>query len=224
MEKNTVDVVEIFESINGEGMRAGELALFIRLKGCNLDCSYCDTSWANEESAECSAMAIDDVARAVRDSGINLVTLTGGEPLLQESSLSLIDRLVETTHARIEVETNGSIPVNYLKKHGSRVSVTMDYKLPSSGMESFMALGNMESLTGDDSVKFVIGTREDLEKALRVVMEYGLVDRTNVIFSSSFGMIDNSEIADFIREKRLNGIRLQLQIHKYIWDPERRGV
>lgn len=217
------EVVENFVSINGESTRAGELAVFVRFKGCNLNCSYCDTKWANELNTKCESMSTDEICELVKNAGVKNVTLTGGEPLLQEEIEELIDRLIMQGN-RVEIETNGSI---YLKKFAlmkNRPVFTMDYKLPSSNMEKYMHTGNFDFLNEHDTVKFVSGSTADLEKAVEVMEKYSLLKKCHVYISPVFDKVEPSEIVDFMIKKNLNGIRLQLQMHKFIWEPNRRGV
>lgn len=216
-------VTEKFVSINGEGVCAGELAVFIRFRKCNLCCSYCDTKWANSDSAPAEMMSADNLAAYVRDSGIKNVTLTGGEPLLQQDIYPLIEMLMENGH-RVEIETNGSIPLNVLASKQYRPVFTMDYKLPSSGMEGSMCTDNFELLGRDDTVKFVSGSIGDLERAAVITDRYALTERCHVYISPVFNGISPAQIVDFMKDRKLNDIRLQLQLHKYIWDPEKRGV
>ena len=128
---STYQVVEKFVSINGEGRRAGELAAFIRFKGCNLQCSYCDTSWANEPGCESERLTEEEILSWIRETGVKNVTLTGGEPLLRKGMEELIEAILEDPFRRVEIETNGSVdlkPYHILKK---RPSFTMDYKAPA---------------------------------------------------------------------------------------------
>ncbi len=216
-------VVEKFVSINGEGRRAGELAVFIRFRRCNLSCTYCDTRWANADSAEAEMMSALEIVGYVTSSGVKNVTLTGGEPLVQRELYRLIELLMESG-CRVEIETNGSLPINGLCGRKFRPVFTLDYKLPGSGMERHMLTENYEYLTKNDTVKFVAGSRADLERAAEIIEEYGLSEKCSVYISPVFGSIDPAEIVDFMAENRLNDVRLQLQLHKFIWDPEKRGV
>ena len=127
-------VVEKFVSINGEGRRAGELAVFIRMKGCNLHCSYCDTYWANESDCESTEMTADEIISYIEESGIRNITLTGGEPLLREGMTQLICAILQDPQRRVEIETNGSIDLTPYCKLERRPAFTMDYKMPESGM------------------------------------------------------------------------------------------
>ena len=216
-------VVEKFVSINGEGAHAGELAAFIRFRGCNLNCSYCDTRWANSNDAPAEYETAEELSAWVTETGVNNVTLTGGEPLLQIECSELIELLMEQG-CRVEIETNGSISLDKLAASSHRPVFTMDYKLPSSGMEEFMCKDNFRLLGCHDTVKFVSGSTKDLERASEIINEYGLSERCHVYISPVFGEIKPSDIVDFMEERRINNVRLQLQLHKFIWEPTRRGV
>ena len=216
-----MQVVEKFLSINGEGQRAGETALFIRFRGCNLRCSYCDTMWANEADCPFEEESPQALADYALQTGIRNVTLTGGEPLLQKDIKELIRLLLEEG-LRVEIETNGAVSIEGFE--GARPVFTMDYKLPSSGYESRMLLKNMERLRKEDTVKFVSGSRQDLERALEIIRAYDLTERCHVYFSPVFGAIEPAEIVGFLLEHKLNDVRLQIQMHKVIWDPDKRGV
>ena len=217
-------VVEKFVSINGEGTRAGELAVFIRMKGCNLDCEYCDTKWANEENASCEIMTEEDIRNYIRDTGVKNVTLTGGEPLFRKDMDVLIDYLLQDKDRVVEIETNGSVNIKEYAEMKNRASFTMDYKLGASGMEEKMCLENFAYLDKRDTVKFVVGSQEDLKRAAEIIEKYALTGKVSVYFSPVFGAIEPEEIVDFMVQNRLNDVRMQLQMHKFIWDPEKRGV
>ena len=218
-----LSVVERFVSINGEGAHAGETAAFIRFKGCNLGCSYCDTRWANRDRVVYSCYTPGQLADWAESTGVKNVTLTGGEPLLQEEIDELIEELLNRGN-RVEIETNGSLPLNSFIGESRRPVFTMDYKLPSSGMESAMRRDNFRLLDCHDTVKFVAGCRDDLKRAGQIINEYRLNERCHVFLSPVFGKIDPAEIVDYMIENDMNDVRLQLQMHKFIWAPERRGV
>ncbi|MCI7767937.1 MAG: putative 7-carboxy-7-deazaguanine synthase QueE [Oscillospiraceae bacterium] len=216
-------VAEKFVSINGEGTKAGMPAVFIRLAGCNLCCSYCDTMWANGSDTPHEKMTETEIADYVRSTGISNVTLTGGEPLIADNVAVLLQALADTC-AAVEIETNGSADISVCDGIIPRPSVTMDYKLPSSGMEKCMRHENFPLLRENDTVKFVSGSMEDLDRALEIIRKYDLTNRCRVFFSPVFGKIEPAEIVDFILENKLNGVNFQLQLHKFIWDPDKRGV
>ena len=217
------EVVENFVSINGESTHAGELAVFVRFKGCNLHCSYCDTKWANESDVEFKSMSAEEICELVKNTGVKNVTLTGGEPLLQNEIEVLIDRLIAQGN-RVEIETNGSVSLEKFALMKNRPVFTMDYKLPSSNMEKYMCMENFSFLNEHDTVKFVSGSMEDLEKAVEIIEKYSLLEKCHVYISPVFDKIEPSEIVDFMIKENLNGVRLQLQMHKFIWEPNRRGV
>lgn len=217
-------VAEIFTSINGEGTKAGQTAVFVRFTGCNLNCSYCDTKWANEPNAEYKLMTDREILSRIKETGIKNVTLTGGEPLLREGIHELLEEIAKDGFLQAEIETNGSIDLKPFCDIENRPSFTMDYKLPSSGMEKHMCLENFEILEKKDTVKFVSGSIEDLKKALDIIRKYDLSRRCHVYISPVFGSIEPAKIVDFMVENKLNDVNLQLQLHKFIWDPNMRGV
>ena len=218
-------VAEKFISINGEGTRAGELAVFVRFTGCNLRCSYCDTMWANEPGCPYEEMSPAQICDYVRSTGIRNVTLTGGEPLLQKDMGELIGLLTTDCGVRVEIETNGAVDLKpFTELPEGRPAFTMDYKLPSSGCEDRMIAENFCVLEAEDTVKFVSGSPADLERAGEIIEQYGLLDRCHVYFSPVFGRIEPVEIVDFMLNRRMNKARIQIQMHKVIWDPDERGV
>lgn len=216
-------VAEKFVSINGEGKRAGELAVFIRFRKCNLNCSYCDTKWANSDNCPIQTLSLKEITEYVVSTGVKNVTLTGGEPLLQPDIYSLVEMLMKN-NCRVEIETNGSILIKELNGKKYRPDFTIDYKLPSSNMENFMLTENYNYLSENDVVKFVAGSISDLEKAVEIIEKFSLTEKCAVYFSAVFGKISPSEIVEFLKAKKLNDVRLQLQLHKFIWNPYRKGV
>lgn len=217
-------VVEKFISINGEGPMSGQLAVFIRFAGCNLRCSYCDTFWANEKDVPYEMFNAKEIYEYIKSTGIKNVTLTGGEPLVQQDIMELLKLLCEDKDLYVEVETNGSIAVDKFLKVENPPSLTMDYKLPSSNMENNMNMDNLKYLTKNDTVKFVVGSIEDLEKAKDIIYIHKLVEKTRVYISPVFGKIAMDEIVQFMLDNKMNGVNLQVQLHKIIWDPDKRGV
>ncbi|OGO77481.1 MAG: putative 7-carboxy-7-deazaguanine synthase QueE [Clostridiales bacterium GWB2_37_7] len=217
-------VVEKFVSINGEGRLCGQLAIFIRFAGCNLSCSYCDTAWANEKNIPYERMSSRDIYEYVKSTGVRNITLTGGEPLWQEGIIELLEVLSKDKELHVEIETNGSVLLDKFLNIENPPSFTMDYKLPSSNMENKMALDNFKYLTSKDTVKFVAGRIEDLEKTKEIINRYNLADKTSVYISPVFGEIHLDSIVEFMKDNKMNGIHLQVQLHKIIWEPSKRGV
>lgn len=222
MRNKDLKVVEKFISINGEGRRAGELAVFIRFKGCNLGCAYCDTSWANDSECEFEEMSPEDIKEYIADTGIKNVTLTGGEPLLQNDIPDLLGELKKIP-ARVEIETNGSVSLkDYCGE--SRPVFTMDYKLPGSGCEERMLVENFSLLSENDTVKMVCSDVGDLERAKEIICEHKLTEKCYVYLSTVFGKLKAQDMVEYMLKHKLNDVRLQLQLHKYIWHPEAKGV
>jgi 7-carboxy-7-deazaguanine synthase len=218
------NIVEKFLSIDGEGPTAGELATFIRFQGCNLRCSWCDTkySWEQESTNEkLSAKEIYDYIKKVES---NNVTLTGGEPLIQEGIDELLKLLNDDESLSVHIETNGSVDIKPFKEKYKNLIFIVDYKLPLSKMTDLMNLTNLHSVGEKDVYKFVVGSNEDLNIAYKIIDEYNLVSKCLVYFSPVLGKIELEEIVDFLKEKKLNGVRLQVQLHKIVWDKEKRGV
>ena len=210
-------VIEIFKSIDGEGIRAGFPVTFIRLGGCNLQCSYCDTSYAWEGDYSYDEMTPEEVYDKVYRMGCRRITLTGGEPLIHEGVTQLINKL--TAHGfDVNIETNGSVDIApYLQRN---TIVTMDYKCPSSGMTAFMNINNLSRLRRKDVLKFVVGCKEDLD-ACRDLIKY---TSAQIFISPVFGKIEPKEIVEYVLEHDMQDCRIQLQLHKFIWNPQERGV
>lgn len=215
------EIVEIFTSVNGEGPFAGKLALFIRFKGCNLNCSYCDTKWANTPMAPSENHSVEDLLELVRASRVKHVTLTGGEPL----TVPHMDRFLEALsqeEVEVEIETNGSIPIHpFSEVTGKKPRFTVDYKTPSSGENEKMYYPNYAHLKAEDVVKCVVGSMLDLEAALALYKKYEIKE---MYLSPVFGQIESSVIVEFMKAHDMVDARLQIQLHKIIWHPEERGV
>ncbi len=212
----TLTVNEIFKSIQGESSHAGRLCTFVRLTGCNLRCIYCDTTYAYDEGRD---MSIEQVLREVAMHPVHLVEITGGEPLLQAEAPALAKALLDTGYT-VLVETNGSMDISALPAGCLRI---MDLKCPSSGMSAENLWSNLGHLTAQDEVKFVIGSREDYEWAKCIIAEHDLAARITVLFSSVFGALEPRQLAEWVLGDDLL-VRFQIQMHKYIWSPEERGV
>lgn len=212
-----MNVIEIFSSIEGEGTRQGRLCTFLRLYGCNLRCSYCDTPYSYEGN-EYTIMSVEVVTDRIRALGNPLVTITGGEPLLQQTEVFELIALLGNEYD-FNIETNGTI---VSEERYPNVFYTYDYKCPSSNEEAKMHSNLLGALTHKDVLKFVVGTEEDL-----VVMKHILDTNeiaAHVYISPIYEHISGETIVDFMKANQLHRATLQLQIHKYIWDPNRRGV
>ncbi len=213
-------VSEIFYSIQGEGTRAGMPCVFVRLQGCKLRCSWCDTRYALSHRRGGQWMRGREILEQVYAYGCRFVEFTGGEPLEQWASFELMRHLCDMGYT-VAVETGGHISIELLD---ARIIRIVDVKCPSSRMSALMYWPNLELLRGSDEVKFVIADRRDYVWACEVVERYRLAERVAaVLFSPAFGLLAPQELAAWILHDRLP-VRLQLQLHKYIWDPERRGV
>ena len=216
----TYAVVEKFVSVDGEGPTAGALSVFIRLAGCNLRCTWCDTCYAQTHQSATESITLTQLVDYVNQTGIAHVTLTGGEPLLQPHVKELLQALSFVT---VHVETNGSINVEPFRV-GEHVHFVVDYKLPGSGMEQTMCLQNFDHVTPTDAYKFVIADEVDLQKAVALVKQYDLTHKTQVYFSTVFAEMTPADVVEVMKQEKLNGVKLQLQLHKYIWNPNERGV
>ncbi len=210
-------VNEIFHSIQGESTHAGRPCVFVRLTACDLRCSWCDTPYAFTEGHK---MSLDEVVERVKAFECPVVEITGGEPLLQKDVYPLMQRLLDEG-LTVMLETGGHLSIEQVPNPVIRV---MDVKCPGSGESHRNDWSNMERLTAKDEVKFVIRDREDYDFARKVMISHGLADRVRaVLFSPVHGVLDSRQLAEWILEDKLD-VRLQLQIHKYIWTPETRGV
>lgn len=206
-------VNEIFKSIQGESTYAGIPCTFIRLAGCNLRCTYCDTNYAYYHGKELSD---EEIIAKIEEYGVNCVEFTGGEPLLQEKTPPLIKTLLDKGY-NVLIETNGSICIGCLDK---RLTIIMDVKTPKSGMSERMNLKNLELLKGNDEIKFVILDESDYLWAKDIISKNNLLNKTkNILMSPAYGILPPKALASWILRDNLP-VRLQLQIHKYIWAPE----
>lgn len=224
MRDDTVILNEIFTSIDGEGIRAGEIVNFVRLAGCNLRCSYCDTGYALK-CGDGIETPIDSIVEQLKATGCDKVTLTGGEPLMQKNSKKLVQSLLDAGF-EVNIETNGSIPLDdyIVMGYSEQLILTMDVKCPSSGMSHLNKLENLRLLRPWDVVKFVVGSVEDLEYMQKVVKQYDPAHALQWFVSPVFGNIEAADIVNYLLENKLFNVRMQLQMHKFIWDPNMRGV
>lgn len=209
-------VCEIFTSIQGESSYAGLPCAFVRLTGCNLRCVYCDTRYAYEEGFDIS---IEEIIKTVKGFGINIVAITGGEPLIQNETATLIQGLLEEGFI-VLLETNGSISIEHIDR---RTAIIMDIKTPSSMMSGSFNMKNLNYIKDTDEIKFVLMNRQDYEWAKDFIRENDLLNRCNVLFSPVFGVLAPRDLSKWIISDKLK-IRLNLQLHKYIYDPALRGV
>ncbi len=206
-------VNEIFKSIQGESTYAGLPCTFVRLAGCNLRCTYCDTNYAYYHGKE---LADEEIIARIEEYGVNCVEFTGGEPLLQEETPPLLKTLLDRGY-NVLVETNGSICIGCLDK---RMTIIMDIKTPRSGMSGRMNLKNLTLIKNNDQVKFVILDESDYVWAKNMINEHMLFDKTkNILMSPAYGILPPKDLAKWILKDNLP-VRIQLQIHKYIWGPD----
>jgi 7-carboxy-7-deazaguanine synthase len=212
-----VRINEIFHSLQGESTWAGLPCVFVRLTGCNLRCSWCDTAYAFYEGHQ---MDVADVVGKVDAFGCTLVEITGGEPLLQPGVHPLIATLLERGY-QVMIETSGERDISALD---SRVVRIVDLKCPGSGESERNRWSNLDHLTQRDELKFVVSDRRDYEWARAAIRTHRLSQRVNaVLLSPVFGKLEASDLAAWILEDRLP-VRMQLQMHKHIWSPTARGV
>ena len=210
-------VNEIFYSIQGESVHAGMPCVFVRLTGCNLRCRYCDTRYAFSEGRP---LSIGQIIEQVGSFGCSLVEITGGEPLIQDPTPTLIDALLENRY-QVLMETNGSLDIDRVDRRCSRI---MDIKCPSSGEASGNDPENIGRLTANDQVKFVIGDRNDFRFAAEMLPGLPAVLPTDrILFSAVAGQLSIEQLARWMLEARTRA-RLQVQLHKVIWPDRERGV
>jgi 7-carboxy-7-deazaguanine synthase len=206
-------VTEIFHSLQGEAASVGIPTVFVRLTGCPLRCRYCDTEYAFYGGEWHS---IDEVLTEVERHGARYVCVTGGEPLAQPNCAKLLARLCDAGH-RVSLETSGAMDIGGLDPRVVRV---MDWKTPGSGEQARNRLENLDLLTPQDQVKFVLCDRADYEWAKQALREHALAERCEILFSPSHGQLDARELAEWILVDHLP-VRFQIQLHKYLWGDAR---
>lgn len=209
-------VNEVFHSIQGESTHAGEPCVFVRLAACNLRCTWCDTSYAFHEGRE---MTVEQVLEAVAGFGCPLVELTGGEPLLQPDAVPLMEQLLARGY-RVLLETGGSLDIGVVPGGVRRI---VDVKCPGSGESLRNRWENLEQLREGDELKFVLADRGDYDWAVREIRARDLAARCPVHLSPVHGVLDPAELSRWVLADRLP-VRVQLQVHKYIWPGIERGV
>ncbi len=208
---------EIYISIQGESTKAGSPCVFVRLTYCNLRCSYCDTEYAFYEGKD---YTIDQVIDMVKEYDCKLVEITGGEPLVQDEECRLLMKRLCDENFEVMLETGGSLPV---KDVDTRVKIIMDLKCPSSGMMKKNLYNNINFLKPDDELKFVIGSREDYDWTKEIINEFGLEQKCIILFSVVFGKLEPVKLVEWMLQDRIRA-RFQLQMHKFIWQPDSKGV
>ena len=209
-------VTEIFASVQGETSYSGYPFAFVRLTGCNLRCRYCDTVYAYDAGEE---FPLEEVVSRVTAFGLPRSCVTGGEPLLQEEAPALVTALLDLGQ-EVLVETNGTIPLAPLDPRAVKI---MDVKCPSSGEDGKMLWENFRHLTERDEVKFVISSEEDYRYAKGVAARYRRDVKWEILFSPAFGLLAPERLAGWMIGDGLDA-RFQLQLHKLVWGPDRRGV
>ena len=211
-------VTEIYFSIQGEGRHAGIPCVFVRLTGCNLRCNWCDTEYGYNGGEE---FELEEIQQKVRDVAphCKLLEITGGEPLLQPDTPKLVDLFLADDY-EVLIETAGSIDISPVSEKAVRI---VDMKCPGSGMVERNDYQNLQRLTANDEVKFVIADENDFNWAYKIIKQYNLEEITQVLISPVFKVMSEKKLTELMLNSKINA-RLQLQLHKYIWDPETTGV
>jgi 7-carboxy-7-deazaguanine synthase len=210
-----IRISEIFYSLQGETSLTGLPTVFIRLTGCPLRCGYCDTAYAFSGG---EWQTIDSIIDRVNEYGAHYVCVTGGEPLAQKSCLDLLEKLCDAGYA-VSLETSGAMDICDVD---TRVVRVMDIKTPASGESSKNLFSNIDCLSAQDEVKFVICNRDDYVWSCDVLQQYHLADRCKVLFSPSYQTLQAQDLAEWILHDRLP-VRMQIQLHKFLWG-EKQGV
>jgi 7-carboxy-7-deazaguanine synthase len=214
---STLTLTEIYTSIQGESTHAGRPCVFVRLSGCPLRCKWCDTVYSFKEG---EIWSFEKLRNWLSDSGVKLVEFTGGEPLAQIECKNFINKLVDDGY-EVLIETSGSEPIGGLHPD---VAVIMDIKCPDSGMSDRNLYENIPLLNNKDEIKFVVASRKDFDWAVNLIRERKLEDGpATLLFSVAFGLVKEEQLVDWLLESKVNA-RLNVQIHKYIWSPRKKGV
>jgi 7-carboxy-7-deazaguanine synthase len=208
---------EIYFSVQGESTYAGLPCVFVRLTGCNLRCTWCDTEYAFYEGKDYS---VDDVIAKVGEYDCRLVEITGGEPLVQDKECRELMTALCNAGYEVMLETGGSLSI---KDIDSRVKIVMDLKCPSSGMVKKNLYENVNFLKKNDELKFVIGSREDYEWTKKIIENYKLEEKCELLLSVVFGKLEPLTLVEWMLKDKLKA-RFQLQMHKFIWQPDTKGV
>lgn len=209
-----MNIIETFLSIQGEGIHSGLPTYFVRLAGCNLRCSYCDTKYSYGLGEKKN---IAQIVAIIKKQPFRLVCITGGEPLLQNKTRELVARLIKLGY-HVDIETNGSIPIDQVD-NSPQILFSMDIKCPSSGMVKSMYYENLKLLQKKDQVKFIIGNSDDYTFSKNIIKKYDLLEKTNIIFTPTDGTRADYLVRWILRDKL--AVRIGLQLHKCIWKSER---
>ena len=211
-----IKINEIYLSVQGESSHTGLPCVFVRLTGCNLRCVWCDTAYAFDDG---KTQSIDQTLKDIKSFGINLVEITGGEPLMQEGVYPLMEALLENGY-KVMLETGGSVS---LEKVPRDVIKILDLKCPGSGEDKKNDLDNLKILAPHDEVKFVILDRRDYEWSRDLIKKHKINETAPILFSPVYGKLELKEMVQWILEDRLP-VRLQTQLHKVIWSKKTQGV
>jgi 7-carboxy-7-deazaguanine synthase len=211
LNNTTLNITEIFYSLQGEAKEVGIPTVFVRLTGCPLRCNYCDTAYAFKGN---NPLSIESIMEQVAKYNTRYVCVTGGEPMAQSNCLVLLDTLIEAGY-KVSMETSGSIDISPVN---NKVSVVMDLKTPSSTEQSQNRYENIALLESKDQLKFVIASRSDFDWCCRIIENYDVL--SDVLFSPVYESLKPVDLADWILEKQLN-VRLQVQLHKLLWGDEK---
>lgn len=207
---------EIYHSIQGESSYTGQPCIFIRLTYCNLRCSYCDSEYTFHEGKE---LTINEIMRKIKKYSCNLVEVTGGEPLFQKNCIFLLQRLIKEKYD-VLLETSGSLSIQEVPE---KVVNIIDFKCPSSMMMKKNLWENIKYIKDKDEVKFVIADKEDYNWAKEKIKQYNLTKKCTVLMSPAYDEIESKKIVEWILKDKLN-VRFQIQLHKEIWEPDKKGV
>ena len=207
----TLNITEIFYSLQGEAREVGIPTVFVRLTGCPLRCNYCDTAYAFKGN---NPLSIEQILAEISKYKTHYVCVTGGEPMAQSNCLGLLDTLIEKGY-KVSMETSGSIDISRVNKN---VSIVMDLKTPSSTEQHQNRYENIALLENKDQLKFVIASRLDFDWCCSILEDYEVL--SDVLFSPVYESLKPAQLADWILEKQLN-VRLQVQLHKILWGDEK---
>ena len=216
MRADTLKVIEIYQSIQGESSLAGQPCTFVRLAGCPLRCRWCDTVYSFEGGF---VKSIPDILLEVKKLSPKIVELTGGEPLAQENCIDLIKLLISENY-RVMIETGGSESIETMP---GEVHIVMDIKCPGSGMEKKNKLSNLAFMKSSDDLKFVVASKSDFDWAVAFIKEHQIQNKMNLLVSPAWGLVDPKDLVTWILQAPMP-LQLNLQIHKYIWGPRVKGV